>query len=80
MRGTTWIYKSRTVTSNDFTTGVTAHNFAGTNASGYNATDGTLVFDGVDDYLDLGMAGGFRYNKCNGLFMGSICEDQFLYC
>lgn len=45
------------VTSNDFTTGVTAHNFAGTATSGYNETDGTLVFDGVDDYLDLGMAG-----------------------
>ena len=36
--------------------GVVANNFAGTKLSGYDDSDNTLVFDGVDDYLDLGMA------------------------
>lgn len=46
---------TKTVKASGLTTGMTAHNFSGTVTSGYNATDDTLVFDGVDDYLDLGM-------------------------
>lgn len=38
---------TKTVKASGLTTGMTAHNFAGTATSGYNETDGTLVFDGV---------------------------------